>query len=931
MKKLGNKKIQKDTKTLSLNSNRKIIFLFIVLLIFLIGLTTIAAASTQNDTTSIQTATESSTSDITTPTTTNTTANQTSTSSNLYTSTQSTTTDTTTNTYIQEKNRNSSNNNVVTSVKKSTNNNTNIDNSNSITSNNNSDTTNNSNNSNTATINTDNSINLSTSSSTNNVTNTNNLNDNSSNKLNISNSANQTNTTVKQATSTASLSKIKITVNPIITTTGSTVTINGNITNNQGNLISGSNKIAIKINNKTIATNIYSVNGIINTKITIPNNYAAGAYTLTVVTGDTTTYYASKSNSLLMLINNTNSKITVKNWEQLNLVLSSSLSNGKTIVLQSGTYTASSPITIKYNTTLIGSGTVYYIYKSSTSNNAINIATKKTLTLKNITFKNSQLTKGSMIYVNSGAQLYINNCIFYNITSTYKSPAISNNGYTKIISSEFSKNIAQYGSGGAITNNNKLYLESSILNSNKALGNESSGGAIATKGTTTIRNSTINGNYATRYGGAVYNTGRLNIYNSYLTSNKAGIKGGAILNNKGNAYITYSIIKGNDNIDIYNSNGNVSCNYNWWSTNSKPTSDRVYNCYLKTWIYMKLTASNNIVDTPIKLSLSFNYYTDGNTIKSLTTSSIPVLPVKIKIDSNYVNKTYSGSTTNGTYAVTTTFTTQDTLKITGYTPSVTTKLNIVLKTNSSIYAGLFIQYSSSVTSSSVTNWVNAGITDVFVQANSTTTAQLRKVISLTSGTNIRVHAWVTCFHTSSGFDISTTRMNAVRSLISSLIKINGVDGICLDYVRYSGTDSSIVNVSKITNFVKSVYTLVKSYNSNLKVSACVFPEMSQTATYYGQSYSALSPYLDIMMPMAYKYDYSTTRAWIGKVVAYIAARSTHAAVVCALQTYKETSSGYTLLSSSELSQDIQTVLNNGGAGYALFRYGLISSYPTVTA
>lgn len=103
MKKLGNKKIQKDTKTLSLNSNRKIIFLFIVLLIFLIGLTTIAAASTQNDTTSIQTATESSTSDITTPTTTNTTANQTSTSSNLYTSTQSTTTDTTTNTYIQEK------------------------------------------------------------------------------------------------------------------------------------------------------------------------------------------------------------------------------------------------------------------------------------------------------------------------------------------------------------------------------------------------------------------------------------------------------------------------------------------------------------------------------------------------------------------------------------------------------------------------------------------------------------------------------------------------------------------------------------------------------------------------------------------------------------------------------------------------------------
>ncbi|PAV07162.1 hypothetical protein [Methanosphaera cuniculi] len=78
--------------------------------------------------------------------------------------------------------------------------------------------------------------------------------------------------------------------------------------------------------------------------------------------------------------------------------------------------------------------------------------------------------------------------------------------------------------------------------------------------------------------------------------------------------------------------------------------------------------------------------------------------------------------------------------------------------------------------------------------------------------------------------------------------------------------------------------------------------------------------------MAYKYDYNAGRNWLKDVTEYVVKKAKYSKVVTVLQTYKGSST--TKLSKSELESDAKAVMSVGSYGYSLFRYGLISSYPT---
>jgi len=155
----------------------------------------------------------------------------------------------------------------------------------------------------------------------------------------------------------------------------------------------------------------------------------------------------------------------------------------------------------------------------------------------------------------------------------------------------------------------------------------------------------------------------------------------------------------------------------------------------------------------------------------------------------------------------------------------------------------------------------------------------------------------------------------------------------LDYCRYPGTaykhPNAEVATSIITNFVAGVRAMLNSKSvekgSFISLGVCVMPECSINTYYYGQSYEQLSKYVDYLVPMVYKGNYGKDTSWIGTTTAYIVNHST-APVVVAVQTYRSDSDP-TPLSGSELANDVQTAIYNNAAGYALFRYGLISSYP----
>jgi hypothetical protein len=185
--------------------------------------------------------------------------------------------------------------------------------------------------------------------------------------------------------------------------------------------------------------------------------------------------------------------------------------------------------------------------------------------------------------------------------------------------------------------------------------------------------------------------------------------------------------------------------------------------------------------------------------------------------------------------------------------------------------------------------------------------------------------------------IDTSYNARVLNATANMVKNYGVNGINLDYLRYPGTAYKYTNSTQIiTSFVKSVYNSVKSINSSVAVSADVMPEGKMNAYYYGQNYTQLAKYLDFMIPMVYKgnYGYNSSKgtsssgkngtSWISSSITYIVNQSNGTPVVAGLQAYRS-SNNLTAIPLSELQNDIKAAVNNGASGYALFRYGRITS------
>ena len=237
-----------------------------------------------------------------------------------------------------------------------------------------------------------------------------------------------------------------------------------------------------------------------------------------------------------------------------------------------------------------------------------------------------------------------------------------------------------------------------------------------------------------------------------------------------------------------------------------------------------------------------------------------------------------------------------------------------------------------------------GITDVFVKTNLISSPKYQSVLTTVlqklNGTNIRVHAWITCFIDANGNWINPSNETQRAFLINSIkniVKNYDIDGINLDYVRYPGTAYKYTNATwTVTSFVQLVYDTVKSTNPLIAVSADLMPEGSANAHYYGQNYTQLAQYLDFLVPMIYKgnYGYNSSTGtsssgksgadWIGSTVKYIVSQANGTPVIACLQTYRSDKS-VTAIPASELQNDVNAAINNGSSGYGLFRYGLINS------
>jgi hypothetical protein len=203
---------------------------------------------------------------------------------------------------------------------------------------------------------------------------------------------------------------------------------------------------------------------------------------------------------------------------------------------------------------------------------------------------------------------------------------------------------------------------------------------------------------------------------------------------------------------------------------------------------------------------------------------------------------------------------------------------------------------------------------------------------------INVHIWVQAFYDGKWINpINTVTkkynqdyFNKIIQKVIGYIKVSGVVGIHLDYLRYPGTAykyqyGSITGLNAITEFTRQLSVYSKKTNPKIILSAAIMPETSANAYYYGQDTKQLGKYLDVIIPMIYEGNYGGGTTWITKTTKWFVANSGGAEIWGGLQTYNGDSK-VSALSISTLTKHCIAVLNGGAKGIALFRWGLLKYF-----
>ena len=101
-----------------------------------------------------------------------------------------------------------------------------------------------------------------------------------------------------------------------------------------------------------------------------------------------------------------------------------------------------------------------------------------------------------------------------------------------------------------------------------------------------------------------------------------------------------------------------------------------------------------------------------------------------------------------------------------------------------------------------------GITDIFLNYYAFTThgdSKVKSFIKETKDKGIGVHIWVQCFYDGSWHNPKTTKWTDKKNEIRRYSSIDGVKGVHLDYLRYSGDAyKTSGGADAITQFVREV-------------------------------------------------------------------------------------------------------------------------------
>lgn len=204
---------------------------------------------------------------------------------------------------------------------------------------------------------------------------------------------------------------------------------------------------------------------------------------------------------------------------------------------------------------------------------------------------------------------------------------------------------------------------------------------------------------------------------------------------------------------------------------------------------------------------------------------------------------------------------------------------------------------------------------------------------------LKVHIWFQCFYNDGKWVSPVDDENCCfrQDYYDSLITRAkyyvdlGVDGIHLDYIRFGGTakkhnlTDEVNSVGAVTEFCRQINAAIKPEHPQIVLSAALMPEI-ESQDWYGQDPAQMGRYLDVLMPMIYRYtpNYKALgEDWPVESASYFAREGYPAQVWAGTTTYDGGDEGIVKdLPAEQIFKDCRDYRNTGAAGVVLFRYGL---------
>ena len=231
----------------------------------------------------------------------------------------------------------------------------------------------------------------------------------------------------------------------------------------------------------------------------------------------------------------------------------------------------------------------------------------------------------------------------------------------------------------------------------------------------------------------------------------------------------------------------------------------------------------------------------------------------------------------------------------------------------------------------------------------TRAVKARQIIAKAREVGMLVHAWLQVFNEGGnwvnpvedlGFREGRYKQEEYDRIIdkaNGYIDDFGVDGIHLDYIRFPGTgfnqahrwsfDNGVTGEGAITEFCKQLRESLDARADGVMITAALMSQ-NNPIYYYGQNAAEMGKYLDVLMPMAYKYysSHNNDDAWLRSVCDRFlkASEASGAQVWAGIQTYcyQAGVAGEIEMTPDQVMADARVVRGTDCSGIVLFRYDL---------